>query len=112
VIKLIAAFSAVATFALAMGAVLTSILPVFAASGARTPNGQVPAACERTEQAWWAKQLRAYAQSDGARGVDLASSVPALGIAHVTWSDGKRAIVTVAPVDGRGWCAVDRLNLR
>ena len=110
-IKLIATVSAVATFALGIGAALTNILPAFAASDARTPNGQVPAACEATEQAWWARQLHAHAQSDGARGVDLASSIPALGIAHVTWSDGVSQLVTVAEVDGQ-WCAVDRLTLR
>jgi hypothetical protein len=111
VIKLIATLGALATFALAMGAVSTTILPTFAAVDASTANGQVPAACEANEQAWWARQLHAHAQSDGARGVDLAGSIPALGIAHVTWSDGVSQLVTVAQVDGQ-WCAVDRLTLR
>ena len=98
------------TFTLA-GAVPTNTLPAFAATEAWTANGQAPVACAATEQAWWTRQLHAHAQSDGARGVDLAGSIPALGIAHVTWSDGVAQLVTVAPVDGQ-WCAVDRLTLR
>jgi hypothetical protein len=77
VIKLIATLGAVVTFALASGAVPTSTLPAFAAIDG--PNGQLPTACAATEQAWWARHLHAHAQSDGARGVDLASSIPALG---------------------------------
>jgi hypothetical protein len=110
-IKRIATLGVVAIVAFAMGAVLTAILPAFAAIDARKADSQAPAACEATKQAWWAKQLHAHAQSDGARGVDLAGSIPALGIAHVTWSDGISQLVTVAEADGQ-WCAVDRLTLR
>jgi len=51
-----------------------------------------------------------YVHNNGS--IDMSRSIPALGIAYVTWSDGVSQIVTVAPVDGQGWCATKRRMIR
>jgi hypothetical protein len=71
-----------------------------------------PRHCEPTLQAWWAKYLYRFEQSNGARGVDLARSIPELGIAHITWGNGVKQIAIVAEVEGYSACVVDRLTIK
>jgi hypothetical protein len=71
-----------------------------------------PRHCEPTVQAWWAKYLHRFEQSDGPQGVDLARSIPELGIAHVIWENGVEQILVVTEIEGYSACAVERLTIK
>ena len=98
--------------------VLASAVAIGCALGAVTLSArdamsaaQEPRHCEPTVQAWWAKYLHRFEQSNGAHGVDLARSLPELGIAHVTWDNGVQQILIIAEIEGYSACAVDRRTI-
>jgi hypothetical protein len=70
-----------------------------------------PIDCHVSAERWWTRQLDKFVNTGGQYGVNPALSLPAVGIAHVTWDDGTTQLVTVAPVEGLGVCVTERTTV-